>query len=155
MYCYHGYMAKTTNIYSYPVDKEKITLLVDETASGSHRGAYKGSVDMAVPLNTVVTAAADGVVTRVRDNCDRHGDTIDFGQDMNYITIEHTNGELSEYGHLAKGSAIVKVGQKVKTGQPIAKTGLSGWLFAPHLHFMVYKFVTKPQGFQCLEVRFH
>ena len=147
-------MAKATNTYSYPVDKRKITLLVDETTSGSHQGAYRGSVDMAAPLNTVVKAAADGVVVRVRDDSNRHGDTIDFGQDMNYITIEHSNGELSEYGHLAKGSDMVKVGQKVKTGQPIAKTGLSGWMFAPHLHFMVYKKTARPEDFQCLIVQF-
>lgn len=145
---------KTANVYSYPVDKEKITLLVSETTSGSHQGAYKGSVDMAVPLNTMVKAAGDGVVTRVRDDSDKHGDTIDFGYDANYITIEHDNNELSEYMHLAKDSAVVKVGQKVKSGQSIAKTGLSGWLFAPHLHFMVYKKVKDPKDFQCVTVKF-
>lgn len=146
---------ETVNTYFCPVDKKKITLLVDQTTSGSHDGAYKGSVDMAVPLDTMITAAADGVVTRVRDDSDKHGDTIDFGQDANYITIEHDNDELSEYMHLAKGSVLVKVGDGIRAGQPIAKTGLSGWMFAPHLHFMVYKKVTATQDFQCLEVQLH
>jgi murein DD-endopeptidase MepM/ murein hydrolase activator NlpD len=145
---------ESSNTYAYPVDKKKITLLVDETSSGSHDGPYKGSIDMAVPVGTVVKAAADGVVARVHDDSDKHGDTIDFGHDANYITIEHANNELSEYMHLAKDSAKVKVGDKVKAGQPIAKTGLSGWMFAPHLHFMVYKKPTQPDDFKCLKIKF-
>lgn len=144
-------MAKTTNTYALPVAKSKVTMIVDATTSGSHEGSYKGSVDFAVPLGTIVRAAADGVVTRVRDDSDKHGDTPDFGHDVNYITIEHASSEMSEYLHLAKGSAQVKVGESVTSGQAIAKTGLSGWLFAPHLHFMIYK---KNENFQCLEVKF-
>lgn len=147
-------MAKTANVYTLPVAKSKVTMVVDATSSGSHEGPYKGSVDFAVPLGTTVRAAADGVVQRVRDDSDKYGDTPDFGYDANYITIKHANSELSEYMHLAKGSARVKVGDAVTNGQPIAKTGLSGWLFAPHVHFMVYKQTSKPEDFQCLEVRF-
>ncbi len=138
-------------MYALPVVKGKVTMVVDATSSGSHEGSYKGSVDFMVPLGTIVRAAANGTVTRVRDNSDKHGDTPDFGNDANYVTIEHANNELSEYLHLAKGSALVKSGDIVKCGQAIARTGLSGWLFAPHLHFMVYR---KDEDFQCLEVTF-
>jgi len=147
-------MAKTTNKYSYPVALDLVTHVVEATTSRSHSGPYRGSIDYAVPLGTVVYAAANGVVTRVRDDSDKHGTTIDFGYDANYITIEHANNELSEYMHLAKGSALVRVGDTVTSGEPIAKTGLSGWLFAPHLHFMVYTKVAKPEDFQCLEIAF-
>lgn len=144
-------MIKTANIYTLPVAKSKVTMTVGAPGSGSHDGPYKGSVDFAVPLGTIVRAAADGIVTRVRDDSDKHGTTVDFGQDVNYITVEHVHNELSEYLHLAKDSALVGVGDNVRRGQPIARTGLSGWLFAPHLHFMVYK---KGKAFQCLEVQF-
>ena len=144
-------MPRTVNKYSYPVDFDAITMAVDKTSSDSHEGPYRGSIDFAVPLETTVYAGAAGVVQRVRDDSDRHGKTSDFGPDVNYITIEHAHSELSEYLHLAKGSALVKVGDKVTRGQAIAKTGLSGWLYAPHLHFMVYK---NGQEFRCLDITF-
>ncbi len=122
--------------------------------NASHEGAYKGSVDFAVPLGTKVLAALDGTVTRVRDDSDKYSDQPSSGYDVNYITIEHANHELSEYLHLAKGSALVQVGQAVKTGQPIALTGLSGWMYAPHLHFMVYPKPKNTKDFQCLDVSF-
>lgn len=127
---------------------------VDATTSGSHGGLYKGSLDFAVPLGAGVFAAADGVVQRVRDDSDRYGVTPNFGSYVNYITIKHINDEFSEYLHLTKNSANVRIGDTVASGQAIARTGLSGWLFAQHLHFMVYKQTTRSENFQCLEVRF-
>ncbi|MDQ0462541.1 murein DD-endopeptidase MepM/ murein hydrolase activator NlpD [Caulobacter ginsengisoli] len=55
----------------------------------------------------------------------------------NYVVIDHGNGEFSLYAHLQPGSVAVKVGQKVKAGQPIAKLGSSGNSTEPHLHFGV------------------
>ena len=143
---------KTANIYSYPLNEELVSRVVMDNVS--HTGPWKGSVDFAVPLGTEVVAALDGKVTRVRDDSDKYSDNPASGNDVNYITIEHANSELSEYLHLAKNSTLVIVGQTVKSGQPIAETGLSGWLFAPHLHFMVYKQTSKPADFHCLDVKF-
>jgi murein DD-endopeptidase MepM/ murein hydrolase activator NlpD len=53
----------------------------------------------------------------------------------NYIVIDHGNGEFSLYGHIQKGSARVKVGQRVKQGDPIAAIGASGSSMFPHLHY--------------------
>ncbi len=136
--------------YDIPVPADAVTKVV--TDSESHAGPYKGSVDFAVPLATPVLAAADGIVLRVRDNSSAYGQEKSFGPAVNYITLEHANGELSEYLHLAKGSALVKVGDSVKATQQIAETGLSGWLYAPHLHFMVYE--KAPKSFQCKTIKF-
>ena len=144
-------MPATKNFYDMPVSEKAVTRIVKDNES--HRGAYKGSVDFAVPVGTPVTAAADGVVARVRDDSDKHGNERSFGPDVNYITVEHAEGELSEYLHLAKDSALVKPGESVTAGQRIASTGLSGWLYAPHLHFMVYS--KGKNEFRCLEVRFN
>ena len=147
-------MAKTTNIYTYPVDLKYVNSVVEATSSGSHSGPYEGSVDFAVPIDTSVFAAEKGIVRRVRDDSSKYGNTQIYGNDANYITIEHANDELSEYLHLAKDSALVKVGDKVKSGQAIAKTGLSGWLHAPHLHFMVYIKTSDTVNFQCMKIKF-
>lgn len=143
---------RSVNTYHLPVNRRLITETVID--SESHTGPYKGSVDFAIPLGTEVLAALDGKVTRVRDDSDKYSEDPASGPDVNYITLEHNNGELSEYLHLAKGSAVVNVGQTVRTGHILAKTGLSGWLYSPHLHFMVYKKDATNEDFQCLDVRF-
>ena len=55
----------------------------------------------------------------------------------NHITIE-ADGIHIYLGHIMKGSALVKEGDRVKMGQPIAKIGGSGG-FPPHLHIHAAK----------------
>lgn len=55
------------------------------------------------------------------------------------IQIRHSNGYVSEYGHLLKNSQVVKEGMTVKKGQKIAKMGRSGICTGNHLHFGLYK----------------
>lgn len=55
----------------------------------------------------------------------------------NCVAIEHSNGSVSIYGHLKKNSISVKVGDKVQPKQEIARIGVSGSSFFPHLHFEV------------------
>lgn len=59
------------------------------------------------------------------------------------IHILHDYGEggyyCTEYGHLLKNSQRVKVGDKVKKGQQIARMGKSGLCTGYHLHFGVYR----------------
>ncbi len=42
-------------------------------------------------------------------------------------------------GHLQKGSILVKTGDVVKRGQPIAQAGNSGWTSQPHLHIQAMR----------------
>lgn len=53
----------------------------------------------------------------------------------NYITLNLGKQSFALYAHLQPGSLLVKVGDKVKAGQPLAKLGNSGNSDAPHLHF--------------------
>lgn len=53
----------------------------------------------------------------------------------NYVVIDHGNGEFSLFGHIRKGSSKVKVGQRVRQGDPIAAIGASGSSMFPHLHY--------------------
>lgn len=138
------------NIYHMPVPRESVGLVVRDNPS--HQGSYEGSIDLAVPVDTPVFASAAGEVVRVKDDSVRYGNDKKYGQDVNYISLLHDEDEISEYLHLAPSSALVKVGDKVKVGQQLARTGLSGWLTDPHLHFMVYAKTTNKKDFQCMEV---
>ena len=55
----------------------------------------------------------------------------------NHVVIAHEGEEHSFYGHLQQGSLLVKKGDRVRRGQPIARLGNSGNTTEPHLHFHV------------------
>ena len=80
-------------------------------------------------LNAPIYAAASGTVIYASWYSD-------LG---NFIKIQHSNGVVTGYGHINSGGILVKVGQHVDPGQPIAKVGSTGGSTGPHLHFMVYK----------------
>lgn len=83
--------------------------------------------DFAVPIGTNVVAAHGGTVVKAGGN--GAGDGPAYG---NAIVIKHGNGTYSQYAHLSKVN--VKIGQVVKTGQSIAKSGNTGNSSGPHLH---------------------
>ncbi|HET9429122.1 MAG TPA: M23 family metallopeptidase [Allosphingosinicella sp.] len=55
----------------------------------------------------------------------------------NYVVIDHGNGEFSQLGHLKQGSVRIRVGDRVRQGQPIAQAGASGTSLFPHLHYQL------------------
>ncbi|HMY12189.1 MAG TPA: M23 family metallopeptidase [Turneriella sp.] len=85
---------------------------------------HKG-IDIACSIGTPVVASAEGTVVFA-------GSKKGFG---NTIIVEHRNGYRTLYGHLSKYS--VKAGTKVKQGQKIALSGMTGRATGPHLHFEV------------------
>ena len=95
--------------------------------SGSHTGD-----DYPCPVGTPVVAAMDGTV--FNDNPgDEYGKTVQ---------IDHGNGFQTLYGHLSEVS--VAVGATVKRGQVIGRSGDTGNVTGPHLHFEVRKGKNNP-----------
>ena len=136
-------MEKTAiNRYILPVPK---TLLerVDRTSSPAHTGKLRNAIDFIVPDNSPVLAAANGIVTYVKDDSSIGGATPIYWNFTNFIVIMHSNEEYSRYDHLAPQSSKVKVGQAVSEGEEIAKVGVTGYTFHPHLHFQVFYFYWK------------
>jgi murein DD-endopeptidase MepM/ murein hydrolase activator NlpD len=94
-----------------------------------------------------VVAAREGKVAIVFDQSSKYydGDDPKIGnslvfEDTNFILVQHNDQTIAVYSHLAKGSHLVNMRQDIKAGQPLAKTGLSGWVGpTPHLHFQIYK----------------
>lgn len=96
--------------------------------------------DFVLPEGTLVLAARCGVVTRVVDT---HEANCPISQDCpnNLIAIRHGRGDFADplyetlYLHIQKSSALVKCGEQVRQGQPIARVGNVGISMAPHIHF--------------------
>ena len=94
---------------------------------------YKVSIrhnglDMIAPSGEPVYASADGVVRDVIRSRKGLG---------NVVEVDHGNGYVTRYGHLA--DVEVRKGREVKKGTRIGYVGVSGNSFAPHLHYEVMR----------------
>jgi murein DD-endopeptidase MepM/ murein hydrolase activator NlpD len=130
---------KDKNHYRLPVPKDSL-LRIDRTSSPAHKGKLRNAIDLIVPENTPVLAAADGIVSFVKDDSNIGGPSPIYLMYTNFVAIMHTNGQYSRYDHLAYHSSKVSVGQRVYKGQEIAKVGMTGYTILPHLHFQVFVF---------------
>jgi murein DD-endopeptidase MepM/ murein hydrolase activator NlpD len=77
----------------------------------------------------------NGTVTFVKDNSNIGGSDPIYWNHTNFIVIMHMNEEYSRYDHLRYNSSKVKVGQRVRAGEEIARVGMTGFTYLPHLHF--------------------
>jgi murein DD-endopeptidase MepM/ murein hydrolase activator NlpD len=125
---------------SLPSEKTTETASASESANPEFRWPAHGRViqgfkaggndgiNIAVPEGTSVKAAEAGVVAYAGSELKGYG---------NLVLIRHPNGFVSAY---ANNSDIeVKRGDTVKRGQTIAKSGQSGNVASPQLHFELRK----------------
>jgi murein DD-endopeptidase MepM/ murein hydrolase activator NlpD len=92
----------------------------------STNGVHKG-MDYEMPIGSPVVAALSGVVSSVNPG-------TDYGTG---VVVDHANGLQTVYGHLSQKN--VNVGDYVSTGQRLGRSGASGNVTGPHLHFEVRK----------------
>ncbi|MCI5048961.1 MAG: M23 family metallopeptidase [Rickettsiales bacterium] len=90
-----------------------------------------------------VLAVADGKVEATRDEMadvnmnDTVPAQIEGKECGNGMRISHSNGYVSQYCHMKRGSLLVKAGEKVKAGDRLGEIGLSGATEFPHLHLQI------------------
>jgi murein DD-endopeptidase MepM/ murein hydrolase activator NlpD len=87
---------------------------------------HKG-IDFAVPSGTPVMAAGSGVIKQ-------EGWSNGYGKLM---VIDHQNNYATAYGHLSRFAAGVHVGSRVRQGQVVAFSGMTGMATGPHLHYEI------------------
>jgi murein DD-endopeptidase MepM/ murein hydrolase activator NlpD len=104
-----------------------------------HAGASQYAIDIGMPIGTGVRAARGGQVVKVQDTHGEGGNSVAYRSQTNSVYIQHDDGTFGVYAHLRRGSALVKPGQRVQSGQLIAQSGNSGYSTAPHLHFAVLR----------------
>ncbi len=94
----------------------------------STNGQQNDGINIAVPENTPIKAAEDGVVAYAGNELKGYG---------NLVLVRHPNGYVTAYAHAKE--LLVKRGDQVKRGQMIARSGQSGNVNAPQLHFEIRK----------------
>lgn len=105
----------------------------------SHRGAEQYTLDFGMPVGTEVNAAREGVVVLFEDSHDGGCFREECSRLANFVVVLHDDGTTGEYFHLERGSVEVRLGQRVVRGQPLGRSGNTGYSSAPHLHFGVYR----------------
>ena len=91
-------------------------------------GKSNDGINVAVPEGTPIKAAEDGVVAYSGNELKGYG---------NLILVRHSNGYVTAYAHASE--LMVKRGETIKRGQIIAKSGQSGEVGSPQLHFEIRK----------------
>jgi len=94
-------------------------------------GLQNDGINLAVPEGTPVKAADDGVVAYAGNELKGYG---------NLVLVRHSNGFVTAYAHASE--IMVKRGDSVKRGQVIAKSGQTGSVTSPQLHFEIRKGAT-------------
>ncbi|MGA2055563.1 MAG: LysM peptidoglycan-binding domain-containing M23 family metallopeptidase [Bradyrhizobium sp.] len=89
-------------------------------------GKANDGINLAVPEGTPVKAAEDGIVTYSGNELKNYG---------NLVLVHHSNGYVTAYAHASE--LLVKRGDTIKRGQVIAKSGQSGDVGSPQLHFEI------------------
>ena len=121
-------------ILPYPVGKKYPILTSYCQRPGGHDRSL--AYDFAMPFDSEVVAARSGTVQFIWEGTDDPKDDR-----FNGLNIEHDDGTIAVYAHLAYNGALVELGDRVEQGQVIAITGDSGLGEGgvPHLHFQVYR----------------
>lgn len=111
--------------FLWPVVGRISTLFGSQRIYRGEPGAYHSGIDIARPTGTVVLAPADGVVILAAEK--------PFTLEGNLLMIDHGMGLNSAFMHLSR--IDVKLGQRVRRGQPIGAVGMTGRATGPHLHW--------------------
>lgn len=136
-------------ILPYPTGK-KYRVDLSNCSSSYHSEGYPDqfAIDFKMRKGTLITAARGGEVVHIEEN----GRSGKFPN--NLVSIEHEDGTVMSYMHLKRNGALVEIGDIVKQGQAIARSGDTGLAGYPHLHLVLlpsktsYPYQSLPITFQ-------
>jgi murein DD-endopeptidase MepM/ murein hydrolase activator NlpD len=103
-------------------------------------GLQNDGINLAVPEGTPVKAAEDGVVAYAGNELKGYG---------NLVLLRHSDGFVTAYANASE--ILVKKGDTIKRGQVIAKSGQTGNVTSPQLHFEIRKGATPVDPAQYLK----
>ena len=105
----------------WPLPEGRISSTFGQRWGRKHEG-----IDLAAPVGTPVLAAKEGRVLYAGSSLQGYG---------NMVVLQHAEDLLTAYAH--NSVLLVRVGDRVRAGQTIARVGQTGRATGPHLHFEV------------------
>ena len=125
---YTGDFARGQGSLEWPVGGEVVGRFGPEKHPKWGTTTLNNGVDIAASVGSPVRAVAKGRVDYTSE---------DFGAYGQIVILNHGDGYYTLYGHLSE--ILVSVGQEASSGQTIARSGDTGSLKGPILHFEVRK----------------
>jgi len=110
---------------SWPVEGRLMSNFGHRSDPFSGDGAFHTGVDISVPSGTQVKAAADGVVAQAEW----------AGNYGRLVILDHGNGFRTYYAHMSRFDVVP--GQWIRRGEVVGRSGASGRVTAPHVHYEV------------------
>lgn len=94
------------------------------------------AIDFDLKVNDTICSATNGFVVGIIDKYKFGGKGNKWRPYGNFITVyEPNSGIFTQYVHLTENGSLVKLGDPIKQGQPIALSGMTGQTDTEHLHF--------------------
>ena len=107
-------------------------------------GLHNDGINIAASAGAVVRAAENGVVAYAGNELRGFG---------NLLLVKHADGWMTAYAHNAQ--LLVRRGDRVRRGQPIARVGQSGNVTSPQLHFELRRGKSAVDPMQHLDGELH
>lgn len=130
--------ASDRSAYILPLERGVASLVWRTTShfAKGNGGVGLYAIDFELPIGTRLVAARAGVIVAARDT---FVDGNDRDLEENYVMVRHSDGTVARYIHLTQRGALVTIGDSVRQGQLIARSGNTGQTGGPHLHFDVQR----------------
>jgi murein DD-endopeptidase MepM/ murein hydrolase activator NlpD len=113
-------------------------LYIVDGEARTHRGEGRANQDYYAYGQDIVSASTGNVVTVINGVPDNvPGSMNGYFALGNAVVVQHGDNEFALYAHLQPDSIRVRVGQRVRPGTTIGRSGNSGNTTEPHLHFHV------------------
>ena len=132
---YYGYGAvlPTKGEWGWPASCSSIS-----SSFGYRWGTLHDGTDIAgCGYGSNIFAAQSGTVVESKKKTGSYAGG--YGDNGEYITIDHHNGYYTLYAHLCPGCRYVSVGDTVTKGQVIGGMGQTGMATGVHLHFSLWQ----------------
>lgn len=123
-------------VLPYPAG-ERYPVLQGPGGSFSHFGPMEHALDFDMPNGSTVVAMRAGKIAFTHDRATSGANDPNLAKEAanaNFVAIEHDDGTIAMYAHLEHRGVLVSPGQRVAAGQPIGRSGDTGFVSKPHLH---------------------
>jgi murein DD-endopeptidase MepM/ murein hydrolase activator NlpD len=139
----------------FPKNKEYQVLQGNGTNFTHNTDWSRYALDFNLKTNDTICSATDGYVVGIVDKYRFSGPGLEWKPYANFITIYDPNsGVFCQYSHLVQNGSLVKIGDEIKRGQPIALSGNTGQSTVEHLHFSCLIPVNNEDGLKSIPIEF-